>query len=283
MSAWRPFRGSRRGALALPLAAATLLALPAGAGATRVEYVSLVPISNGMTITIKGKSGETNNVTIGIAQDFPNDYRITDTAEIKDPLPPGCVRESPNSIRCPRSGGIVDPTLGPLDVASFTVILADGNDTFRPGDGGIPEDIELYVEAGDGNDTVIGHPGGGTETLLGGAGDDILITGEPADRKELDGGTGDDKIFVGVGQDPGQVMAAKGGKGAKGAEIRGSAGNDKLTGSPQNDRISGGSGNDKLKGRGGADKLICGGGKNDKAIGGGGRDVARGCEKAKGI
>jgi Ca2+-binding RTX toxin-like protein len=268
----------------LLLATTMALLLPATAVASKVEYVSLVPISNGMTITIKGKAGETNNVTIGIAQDFPNDWRITDSAGIKDPLPPGCVRESPTSIRCPRSGGIDDPSLGPLDVVSFTVILADGNDSFRPADGGVPEDVELFVEAGEGNDTIIGHPGGGAETIQGGPGDDLIITGEPADRKELDGGTGDDKIFVGSGDGGGggQVMAAKRGKGPKGAEIRGAAGNDKLVGGRQGDRISGGSGNDKLKGKGGRDRLLCGGGK-DKAVGGPGADSATGCEKAKGI
>lgn len=281
MTARTSSRGTIGGA-ALAVALVVTLVLPGIGAATRVEFVSAVPISNGMTITIKGKSGETNNVTVGIAQDFPNDYRITDTAEIKDPLPPGCVRETANSIRCPRSGGIVDPTLGPLDVISFSVILGDGNDTFRPAGGGVPEDVELFVEAGEGNDTIVGHPGGGKETILGGTGDDIISTGGPGDDKEIDGGGGDDKIFVGVDQEQGQVRArAKAGRG--GAKLSGQSGNDKIVGSRQNDRISGGGGRDRLKGRGGKDALICGGGK-DVAIGGGGADTAtKSCEKAKGI
>ena len=263
------------------LAAATAaLLLPAAASAgSKVEFVSLVPISRGYAVTIKAQPGEANNVTVGDAGGFPNDYRITDTAGIRDPLPPGCVRESATSIRCPKEG-LDDPSLGPLPLVHVTVFLGDGDDLFTPGTGGL-EGIELFIEAGEGDDTIIGHSGGGVETIQGGPGNDSIFTGEPADNKELDGGTGNDKITVGVnGAPPPGAFATGQSKG--GAEIRGMAGRDRITGSAGPDRISGGSGNDKLKGRGGRDKLICGGGK-DKAIGGGGADVARGCEKAKGI
>ncbi len=274
-------RTSSRGFTCCVIAAssvAALLALPGSAAASKVEFVSAVPISRGYAVIIKAQPGETNNVTVGDAAGFPNDYRITDTAGIKDPLPPGCVRESATSIRCPKEG-LDDPTLGPLPLIQVTVFLGSGDDLFTPGTGGL-EGIELFVEAGEGNDTIIGHSGDGVETLQGGPGDDTILTGEPADNKELDGGSGNDTIKVGPPPAPEQVLAK--GKGAEGAEIRGGAGNDKLFGSPQNDRISGGSGRDKLKGKGGRDKLICGGGK-DTAIGGGGADVERGCEKAKGI
>ena len=184
-----------------------------GAGATKVEYVSLVPISNGMTIIDQGQVRRDEQRHDRDRPGLPE--RLADHRHRGDqgPAAPGLRAREPELDPLPPQRRARGPDAsGTLDVVSFTVILADGNDSFRPGDGGIPEDVELYVEAGDGNDTVIGHPGGGTETLLGGAGDDILITGEPADRKELDGGTGDDKIFVGAGQDPGQVMAAKGGR-----------------------------------------------------------------------
>jgi len=257
---------------------ATALALPAWASASKVEFVSAVPISRGYAMVIKAKPGETNNVTVGEAAGFPNDYRITDTGGIKDPLPPGCIRESPTSIRCPKEG-LDDPTLGPLPLIQVTVFLGDGNDLFTPGTGGL-EDIELFVEAGEGDDVIIGHSGGGRETLQGGPGDDGITTGAPADEKELDGGGGNDTITVtGQAQDSALSYA---GKKRRGAEIRGMAGRDRITGGPGDDDISGGSGNDKLRGRGGRDRLICGGGK-DKAVGGDGADVARTCETAKGI
>lgn len=264
--------------LAAAAAALAALAIPGPAQASKVEFVSLVPISRGYVVVIKGQPGETNNVTVGDAAGFPNDYRITDTAGIKDPLPPGCVRESATSIRCPKEG-LDDPTLGPLPMVQVTVFLGDGDDLFTPGAGGL-EGIELFIEAGEGNDLIIGHSGDGKETIQGGPGDDKIFTGEPADLKELDGGGGDDTITIGPPSQAPDAFAK--GPGVGGAEIRGMAGNDRITGGPQNDSISGGSGRDKLKGKGGKDKLICGGGK-DKAIGGGGADLARGCEKAKGI
>jgi len=51
--------------------------------------------------------------------------------------------------------------------------------------------IQLVVDAGDGDDVVIG--GAGNDVLLGGAGDDVLIGGEGIDI--LDGGTGDNILI----------------------------------------------------------------------------------------
>ena len=44
-----------------------------------------------------------NTVKVGLAPDFPNDYRFKDDAGIQGPIPIGCVRETPEAIRCPRN------------------------------------------------------------------------------------------------------------------------------------------------------------------------------------
>lgn len=268
----------RRAALGTAGAAALLaLAMPAGAAASKVDYVNLHPISAGIAIVLKAGPGEANSVLVEIAPDFPNDYRIIDVAGIKDPIPPQCVRESPSSIRCPRTHAFEGVPIQ-LEVTEINVLLGDEADGFQVGDGGIPADVLLKVEAGEGNDFIRGRPGAGREELYGADGDDEIITGPPEEGKVLDGGGGNDTITV-IGAAP---RSAVGSKSSGVARLIGGAGRDRLTGGPRPDNLAGGTGNDSLRGGGGADKLRCGGGK-DSAIGGGGSDKAKDCEKEKGV
>jgi len=73
---------------------------------------------------------------------------------------------------------------GASGLASVTIYLGNGNDAFTAGDGA----PKLIIDAGAGNDTVIG--GIRNDTILGGKGNDSLI-----------GGRGDDSINPGAGQD----------------------------------------------------------------------------------
>jgi Ca2+-binding RTX toxin-like protein len=98
----------------------------------------------------------------------------------------------------------------------------------------------LSIDAGGGNNTVVG--GGGNDTILAGSGWD-----------SLDGGAGDDSIFGGAGLDT----------------LSGGAGNDTLFGGTGNDTLIGGTGADSLDGGDGADTFILGDNAgNDTIVGG---------------
>lgn len=97
--------------------------------------------------------------------------------------------------------------------------------------------VPTTVDAGDGNDIIIG--GGGRSVLIGGAGNDIIYGGAGDDV--LLGGTGNDLILGGGGND---VLV-----GGEGVDIlEGGAGRDVLIGGIGNDALLGGDGEDILVG-----------------------------------
>lgn len=157
------------------------------------------------------------------------------------------------------------------------------------------------------DDTLFGMAGR-SATLIGGAGDDILVarsnpggdfgdgdvlrggagadslTGSAA-RDELVGGGGGDSIFGAEGFD---FIVGGGGKdvidgGLKADEIRGGKGADSIVGGGGNDSISGANGKDRLDGGEAKDSLLGGGGKDvldggeakDILFGGAGKDRFR--------
>lgn len=128
----------------------------------------------------------------------------------------------------------------------------------------------VWVDAGDGEDTVLGSAGrdtlfggGGNDLLLGLAGNDILGGGDGVDL--IHGGAGNDRIDGGDGSDA----------------LLGDSGNDVLQGGQGEDSLTGGAGHDLLRdlegnnafsGEAGNDTLIAGNG-NDLLWGGPGRDL----------
>ena len=120
--------------------------------------------------------------------------------------------------------------------------------------------IRVSLDAGDGNDTVLG--GDGDETIVGGAGNDMINGGGGDDS--LDGGTGDDVVVGGDGND-----TLQGGLGID--RIDGGNGNDSLAGGFNNDTINGDAGDDSIDG-GQADDIITGGDGNDTLLGSDGND-----------
>ncbi len=88
--------------------------------------------------------------------------------------------------------------------------------------------LPKVIDAGDGNDNVNVSGSGGTYTIFGGLGDDILRGSTGIDT--IDGGAGDDQIF-----------------GMGGADLlRGGDGNDVIVGGAGADRIFGGAGSDLI-------------------------------------
>lgn len=142
--------------------------------------------------------------------------------------------------------------------ASALQVLMTGDDTLI---GGAGNDVLLgysgddRIEAGDGKNVVDG-----------GSGFDTIVTGE--DRDDIDGGADGDTIRAGGGAD--HVDGQKGRD-----TIYGEAGNDFLYGGAHNDTLYGGEDHDYLYG-GGGDDLLLGGTGSDGIFGQSGDDTIRG-------
>jgi Ca2+-binding RTX toxin-like protein len=128
--------------------------------------------------------------------------------------------------------------------------LADGDDVIdlsAHGVGGIDYMKDVLVQAGQGNDTIIG--GAGKDNLQGDAGDDIIFGWRGSDT--ISGGLGNDLLY---GDDLGFNNIA-------GDDIMdGGAGNDILYGGRGSDKMSGGADNDILYGQAGGDSMSGGSG-----------------------
>jgi Ca2+-binding RTX toxin-like protein len=163
--------------------------------------------------------------------------------------------------------------------------------------------IGVYVEAGNGDDLVIGGDGpdyilgcDGNDTIYGGGGDDYLDGGRGDDL--LDGGPGADTIF---GDDGFDIVSYAGrrenlrlsldGKANDGAAgerdlllsiegIIGGRGNDIIVGDDNANLLNGGPGNDLIRGRGGNDTLIGGKGR-DSLYGDAGNDIIYARDKTR--
>ena len=127
-------------------------------------------------------------------------------------------------------------------------------------------------------------------TILGGAGNDVIVGGSGGDQ--IDGANGSDRLFGGLSDDTicggagndfvyGQLGNDFLGGDAGNDKVYGEAGNDHLQGNDGNDSLFGSIGNDRLFGQAGNDKVFgdvgndiaVGGTGNDKLYGSAGRDL----------
>lgn len=116
----------------------------------------------------------------------------------------------------------------------------------------------LRVGGGDANDRIDAGGFTGAVFAQGGAGDDVIVTGDGDDA--ISGGAGNDRLNAGAGNDL----------------ISGEDGDDVLRGGAGNDRMSGGSGADVLRGGAGDDRLDGGAGR-DTCLGGPGANSLVSC------
>lgn len=205
--------------------------------------------------------GETNLVDVTLSGGL---LRVTDPgATIR--AHHGCTRVGPHYAACRAAG-----------VTSLFVDAGDGNDSVALDRVALP----LMAQGGDGNDRLVG--GGGADSLDGGAGDDTLQGGGGADHLQggdgndaLDGGSGDDVLNGGVGDD--QLTGQDGDDildGGDGADtLDGGPGADTLLGGNENDQLTGGQGSDQLFGGAGADFLLASDGEFDLIDCGDGQDI----------
>ena len=168
-------------------------------------------------------------------------------------------------------------------VHSLTVNSGGGEDIIILGrlNYGCGAGFETILDGGSGDDvldasratrsvTIIG--GAGNDILLGGGGNDVLMGGDGCDI--LRGGCGDDTLLGGAGMD---LLEGGWGNdvlcGGEGSDlILGRDGNDILSGDAGDDILLGGYGKDILKGGDGND-LLSGGSGNDSLSGGAGNDI----------
>jgi Ca2+-binding RTX toxin-like protein len=172
--------------------------------------------------------------------------------------------------------GKTKQTFKAADVKSLVVKSLAGNDTIDLA----KSPVGATVDAGDGNDLVIGTAladvvtaGKGNDYVFSLAGNDSVTGGDGNDQ--IASGAGNDLVAGGTGND--LISAGDGNDSVTGDAgndlISGGAGNDTLHGNAGNDVILGDAGDDQIFGEAGNDRLF-GGKGNDKVDGGDGKDVA---------
>ena len=135
-----------------------------------------------------------------------------------------------------------------------TIFGEDGNDNLNDAGG------RNQIDGGVGNDTIVA---GGSGTILGGAGDDVVGLLQSV------AGAGGRTVLVQLG-DGNDVMGPLGNTNATDRfTIDGGAGNDNFTGSSGQDILNGGDGADTIDSQGGADTLTGGAGSDQFAYYGG--------------
>lgn len=183
------------------------------------------------------------------------------------------VRENPSAPgKVQVLGNGTNVAIVSTDASSLTAISVNGSDSNNVIDlSGVTTAVfnnsllKITVQAGDGNDLIVGSPSV-ANSLIGGDGADTLTGGALSDT--LDGGNGDDSINGGDGND--SIL------GRDGADrINGDDGNDTILGGDGADIVNGGDGDDSILAGNGADS-VSGGLGNDFVNGESGNDTLRG-------
>jgi hypothetical protein len=247
-------------------------------------------VIGGGAVSYSAAAGERNRLDIvGINQ---LTIRVSDAGAVIEPVGPGCRSIDAHTAECTAA---YFPESSPFIV--FAAALGDMDDSvkahgpvLKSADGGPGDDV-LEADPTSG-EFVVFTGGDGHDTLLGGAGGDVLHDGETsgaADSDVFDGRGGRDDLFYATRTAPVRVDLRQPGRGGETGELdalrsveavtggsgadvlRGGNGSDTLAGGAGRDRLYGGRGSDWLRGDAGAD-LLRGGWGGDLIDGGGGRD-----------
>lgn len=247
------------GLTAVAAASTALFAMPAQAasagaakvvGSNTVQFNALNGKSNGLTITISGRT-----------------VTLNDKVAIKAGKGCKAVKGDKTKVKCTtkKKTTKLSVALGDkndsVNNKTSVYMLADGgsgNDSLTGGSG------KDQLQGGTGNDKVYGK--GSADTLFGGSGNDYLVGSTGNDR--IDAGSGTDTAYGESGND--EII---GGSGKD--KIVGSTGNDLLSGGTDVDSIYGESGNDEIYGDSGNDYLSAGTGDDD-VVAGTGNDTVYG-------
>jgi subtilisin family serine protease/Ca2+-binding RTX toxin-like protein len=203
--------------------------------------------------TVKGSSG---NYTLTVASNnapaVPARTLLIQGTGAADRID---VFASTSTIRVDSNGGSTEYARSAFDF--LNVFSGDEADRVTI-DAGVT--LPAYIDAGAGNDSVVG--GSANDTITGGSGKNTLVGGAGNDRLNgsggrdlLIGGEGNDRLYGNNGDD---TLNGEGGV----DRLFGGAGNDVLDGGSSNDKLYGEDGNDTLYGNRGAD-LINGGPGSD--------------------
>ena len=199
----------------------------------------------------------------------------SEAIEVRQGENPGDIVVSAPGIN---TGGEGDPNEATfMGVNNITINSNGGDDRIE-----IDEDlldtmsaiIDVQVDAGEGDDTIIG--GSGDDSLVGGEGNDRII--DRAGNNTIDGGegnnhieTGDgnDVIIVGAGND--HVVAGDGDN-----DVFDTGGNNRISAGEGDDTISTGAGNDRINAGDGDNNVDSGDGNDRVQTGDGHDDIATG-------
>ncbi|GAA3947387.1 calcium-binding protein [Actinoplanes auranticolor] len=256
------------GVTAAAVASTAFFAVPAQAasaglakvvGSSTVQFNALLGKSNGLTITISGRT-VTLNDKVAIKAGKGCKAVKGDKTKVK------CKTKKKTSRLSVALGDKNDWVLNKTSV----YMLADGGSGTDKLTGGSAAD---QLQGGTGNDKLYGR--GGIDTLFGGSGNDHLAGGAGNDR--IDAGPGTDKAYGEAGND--EILGGSGNdtlSGAAGIDgIEGGAGNDTITGAAGNDVLVGDAGNDRITGSTG-DDVVYGDAGNDWLAGDAGKDIVLG-------
>jgi|GEM_PF-4417517 len=265
--AWRPL-------LAGAIASSALIGAtsePAFAGSS----ATTVTVSSGSLVVTSAGGGDNRLVvTHPLSLSGTRYYYITETGNVGSTVVPSgrtCSSVSATQVRCASSAV----------TAGYSISTGDGNDRVDLSHAFVT--LKSTINAGDGTDIIV--PGRGADSILGGAGLDLVTyehrtSSQPlivtidnvandggyregdnvrTDVEYLAGGAGNDKLTGSTGNN----------------RIWGMAGTDTLVGNLGNDWLTSGDGNDTISGSGGSDSLW-GGSGDDDLRGHGGQDVLRG-------
>ena len=282
------------GITAAAVASTALFSAPAQAATAGAARVS------GTTVHFNALMGKTNGLTITISG---RTVTLDDTVALTAGKGCKAVRGDKTKVKCTTA----------KKTAQLNVALGDKNDTVKNKtavpmlvDGGVGNDT---LNGGSGADVIIGAAGndklyglGGADELYGDAGNDTVYGGA-GDRDILVGGLGADNIsggpgvkdFAYYGDHTKPVVAdldgVKGDDGQKGEkdtlatdieDLWGGSGNDILGGGPGANVIAGDAGDDIIRGAKGFDALV-GLAGNDRLFGEVGNDILIGEDAADGV